>query len=224
MKLPPVITIDGPSGSGKSVLSKELSKYLNWYHLESGMIYRIFACLFLQKKSLILKKNLIIAFKNLENHFIYKKGAIKKLINKNFKYNYIISNNITYTASKLATIKYVRKNLLNKQRLFRQSPGLITNGRDMGTIVFPDAILKFFLKAELKCRVQRRLYELKKRGFQINFQDIFLQMKHRDDRDTNRSYAPLQPSKNAIIIDSSKMTFKEVLHIAIKHIKKNQYI
>ncbi|QCI27209.1 (d)CMP kinase [Buchnera aphidicola] len=223
IKLAPVITIDGPSGSGKSVLSKSLSKYLKWFNLESGIIYRIFACLFLKKNGLISKNNLLSLLNDLDNYFIYKNGMIYNFITKEFSKKYIISKEVTNIASKLSTISYVRKNLLIKQRLFRKKPGLIANGRDMGTVVFPDAIIKIFLKATLKQRVYRRMYELKNKGFNINFKNILFQIQKRDNRDINRKYSPLKPANNAIIIDSSNMNCTEVFKLVIKYIKKNKY-
>lgn len=218
MQLAPVITIDGPSGSGKSVLSQALAKYLKWFNLESGMIYRIFACLFLEKNSILEKKNLVSLLHDLDQYFIYNNGVICNFITKNFFKHHILSQKVTNTASKLATISYVRSHLLMKQRLFRRKPGLVANGRDMGTTVFPDAIIKFFLKAELKYRVYRRMNELKKRGFLVNFEKILLQMQRRDYRDINRKDSPLQPAYDAIIIDSSKMTFLEVLKVVINYV------
>lgn len=221
--LPPVITIDGPSGSGKSTLSKKLSNYLKWHNLESGLMYRILSCLFLKNNFPMTKKFLIPLFNDLDKYFIYQNKIISNVIKKDFSHKYIISKEVTDTASKLATLSYVRDYLLLKQRLFRQKPGLIANGRDMGTIIFPDATIKFFLKADLKKRVDRRMIDLKNQGLDINYQDLMNQIKKRDDRDKNRKYSPLKSAKDAIILDSSNISKNELLKIVIQYIKNHDF-
>ncbi|WP_343182351.1 (d)CMP kinase [Buchnera aphidicola] len=219
-----VITIDGPSGSGKSSLSKTISQKLNWFHLESGIIYRVLACLFLKNKYMISKKNVISLMHALENHFIYHNGKIHSFHTKCFTKKDILSSNVTDISSKLSTIKYIRDYLLFKQRLFKQNPGLVANGRDMGTIVFPHAIIKFFLYANLKERVYRRIKELKKNGFNICFEKLLFQMQKRDYRDQNRKFAPLKIAKNSIILDSSNMNFQETCNFAMHYIKKKIFL
>ncbi|CAL4321157.1 (d)CMP kinase [Buchnera aphidicola] len=220
MQLPPVITIDGPSGSGKSTLSKSLANYLKWYTLESGMIYRIFACLLLKKKFFFEKKKIIHVLKDLEKYFIYENGMICNIINKNFSYRYIVSKEVTHLSSKIAKNAYIREKLLLKQRLFRRYPGLVADGRDMGTMVFPDAKIKFFLKADLKNRVYRRMQEFQNQGIKSDFKTTLLHMKKRDERDKNRKNSPLVPANNAIILDSSNMNITEVIQYTINCINK----
>ncbi|CAL4321266.1 (d)CMP kinase [Buchnera aphidicola] len=221
MILPLVITVDGPSASGKSTLCKLLANNLRWFHLDSGVIYRILACLFVQYNVPMLKKFLTPILRNLDFYFIYKNGLIYNLIKKHFSYRYIMSKKITYISSKLATIPYVRNYLLIKQRLFRRYPGLIANGRDMGTVVFPDAIIKIFLNATLEARAYRRMIDLKKKGTDINYQDVLNQIYKRDYRDKNRICSPLNPAHDAFILDSSKLSISHVLKIVLQHIKNN---
>ena len=125
---------------------------------------------------------------------------------------------ISKISSQLSTYPRVRKILLKKQRSMRCLPGLIAEGRDMGTVVFPDAVLKFFLNANLEVRVNRRMLELKKYGDHINFHKLLTQMKNRDERDQNRSISPLCIAKNAIILDSTYMNLSDVINTLMEYI------
>ncbi|XBC44142.1 MAG: (d)CMP kinase [Buchnera aphidicola (Schlechtendalia peitan)] len=213
----PVITIDGPSGSGKSELCKKISQKLQWNILPSGLIYRILALIILRNRNFIKNKNFYflqsLNFFNIINENILKKNTFSILI-KN-----INTEEIGNFASKLACIPYIRKYLLFKQRIFRQFPGLVADGRDMGTVVFPDACIKFFLKADLKIRAQRRLLSLKK-NTNINFNQLLNIMKERDYRDNNRLISPLFPSAGSIIIDSTYMNIQQVFNLCINYIIK----
>lgn len=206
-----VITIDGPSGSGKSKLCKKIAEKLNWNVLESGLIYRFLALMVLNKK--YGKKDLIFLLRSLNFFNIISNNRKSNILNQ--ADTEIIGN----IASKLAGISYIRKYLLFQQRLFRQLPGLVTDGRDMGTVIFPDACVKFFLKASLQTRVQRRLKHLKKKGIEINFNKLLFMMKRRDYRDRNRAISPLVPEQNSIIIDSTDMNLQQVVNMCMKHIK-----
>lgn len=125
---------------------------------------------------------------------------------------------ISEIASQLSVYPRIRKILLKRQRFMLRFPGLIAEGRDMGTVVFPDAVLKFFLNAKLEKRVHRRRLELKKNGCNIDFQELFVQMKNRDERDQNRLISPLCIAKNAIILDSTNMSLLEVVNTVMKYI------
>ncbi|QIQ41334.1 MAG: (d)CMP kinase [Buchnera aphidicola (Aphis urticata)] len=206
----PVITIDGPSGAGKSTLCNIIANKLNWHVLESGMIYRLLAILILHKNVPIIEKNIIFFLKDLD-FSLFKKRNVSHILQLQI---------VGETASKLATFAEIRQMLLYKQRCFRKLPGLIAEGRDMGTIVFPDAIIKFFLKANLETRVCRRINQFKTIGLSTNYKKLFEQLKIRDERDQNRLISPLYPSKDAIILDSTNMTLSEVIAYSMTEIKK----
>ncbi|WP_343153245.1 (d)CMP kinase [Buchnera aphidicola (Mindarus keteleerifoliae)] len=218
--LAPVITIDGPSGAGKSVICKAIANKLNWFFLESGIIYRALALIVIENNISILDVDLISISKNLKFKILKKKNNFLFFSNGKNISKKIIFQEVSNIASKLAMIPHVRKALLKKQRMFQKFPGLVANGRDMGTVVFPEAKIKFFLKADLISRVNRRMLELKKKGFYIDTNQLFLEMKKRDNRDYTRTISPLVPAKNAIIIDSTNMTIKEVLALCMDHIYK----
>ncbi|WP_343183356.1 (d)CMP kinase [Buchnera aphidicola] len=219
-KIIPVITIDGPSGVGKSTLSYAISKKLKWNFLESGYLYRIIAFYIIKYNISINKKNIIPILKNIVFNFKYYNNKIKIMFKKKNISNILCSEKISIISSKIAIFPYIRKWLLNEQRKFRIFPGLVTNGRDMGTVVFPDAILKIFLTTNIKERANRRFLEMKSKGLDINLKKLIITMKERDNRDKNRSVCPLKPDKNAIIIDSTNMNFKDTLKFTLKYIYK----
>lgn len=204
----PVITIDGPSGVGKSTISKIIADKLKWSFLESGKIYRLLAYLILNKKIAIFEKNIIPFIKDLD-----------VLLKKNLQYNKLIKlEKISKISSQLASFPKVRTMLLEKQRSFRSLPGLVAEGRDMGTVVFPDAKIKFFLDANLEVRVNRRMLELEKNSCYVNFKTLFIKMHNRDKQDQNRLFSPLCMPKDAIILDSTCMSLSEVIETFMKYI------
>lgn len=220
----PVITIDGPSGAGKTDLCKKLSAKLKWYILDSGMIYRAFALMVFKKKIQISNSKIeFISFGKKIFPQKYKNLLKKFLKNKNY-INQLYLQSISNLASKLSALPHVRRFLLKQQILCRKFPGLIANGRDMGTVVFPDAIIKFFLDASLKKRVERRNLEFKKKGIKIAFKNLYSEMEQRDIRDQKRIFSPLKPSKDAIIIDSSYINSQKVLDIMMTYIKKYNFL
>ncbi|WWO97188.1 MAG: (d)CMP kinase [Candidatus Dasytiphilus stammeri] len=212
----PVITIDGPSGAGKSVLCYSLAKKLQWNSLDSGAIYRIFAL------SVITNK---ISFSNeIELLSIAKNMNFSLVLNHNGKYEFFLEKkNITniirmekigQISSHLAQNYSVRKVLTDRLRSYRKLPGLIAEGRDMGTVVFPDAIIKFFLNASIEERAHRRLLQLHKKGFRVNFQKLLNEIKLRDEQDRTRVISPLIPANDAIILDSTGINLRKVIKIA----------
>ncbi|VAY02333.1 Cytidylate kinase [Arsenophonus endosymbiont of Aleurodicus dispersus] len=222
--LPPVITVDGPSGAGKGTLCQALSNKLGWQLLDSGSIYRVLALATLhhhvdiksEEVLALLAANLCVCFKPRE------KKLIVMLDGKDVS-NEICSEVIGNTASITATFPRVREALLLRQRAFRTKPGLIANGRDMGTVVFPDAPVKIFLDATPEERSRRRMQQLQEKGFNVKLSNILTDIKDRDYRDRNRIIAPLIPAKDALILDSTNLSIEVVINQTLAYIKNKYY-
>lgn len=210
-----IITVDGPSGVGKGTLSLELAKKLQWHFLDSGAIYRAVAVYALKKEIDLedemqvaaLVKILPLTFKVTSNQLaIYLADEeVTKLIRAETTGN---------AASIVAKHPLVRENLLQRQRDFAQMPGLIADGRDMGTVVFPEAPLKLFLTASAKVRAERRYKQLLDSGIYVNIEQILSEVEARDERDRSRSASPLIPAEDALIIDTSELGVEDVLQKA----------
>lgn len=215
---PPVITIDGLSGAGKTILCQKIAKILKWNILHSGIIYRMLAIFALYKKiNLACEKSLISLYSKINlNFFEQKEKTIFLLKKQNIIYNLNISN----IASKISSFPKLRKMLLLQQRNFRKYPGLIAEGRDMGTVVFSDAKVKIFLISHITERVKRRIQQLQKLGFNVNFKKVLYEINKRDDRDCNRNYAPLIPAKDAFILDSTNINIEELVKKSFQYILK----
>lgn len=207
----PVITIDGPSGTGKGTLALHLAQYLQWNYLDSGAIYRAAAWAAYEAEIPIVAGEPLIDF--------IRDIKIKFQFTDNKCEIYCDDKEITHTireewygelASQLGAIPEARTALLDLQRSFRQPPGLVTDGRDMGTIVFDDADLKLFLTATPEIRAQRRYNQLKEKGKSVSLSDVLADLTVRDQRDASRPTAPSLPSQDAIVIDTSAMTAKDV--------------
>lgn len=224
----PIITIDGPVGSGKGSIAVMLASQLSFNLLDSGALYRVLALA-------IIKHGIDVA----------DQAAIENIaINLDIKFNRnklgqpaaVILEGIDASdeirteacgslASKISGYAAVRSALMGRQRAFLTSPGLVADGRDMGTIVFPDAHMKIYLTASQEVRAQRRFKQLEFRDPSLNFADLLQEIKQRDERDMNRKIAPLRPAEDAVIIDSSDMTidvvFSQILDIVQKKLMDN---
>jgi cytidylate kinase len=222
----PVITIDGPGGTGKGTLCHALARALNWHCLDSGAIYRVYA-LAAEKNHLSvdsprdqlisLATHLNISFDTRAEH------AHHALLNGKAVSKTIRSEHCGQMASQFAAIPELRLALLERQRKFAQLPGLVTDGRDMGTVVFPHAVLKIFLSASVKERAKRRLLQLQQEENHVSLEQVVEELTKRDERDENRSVAPLKAASDAVVIDTSTKSIGEVLEFVLQ-LAKNQIL
>ncbi|MEC5318605.1 (d)CMP kinase [Brenneria populi subsp. brevivirga] len=217
----PVITVDGPSGAGKGTLCKALAEALRWHLLDSGAIYRVLALAALHHQVDIQSEEALVPLaSHLDVRFISDGGQLKVILEGEDVSNEIRTEDVGNTASQAAAFPRVREALLRRQRAFREAPGLIADGRDMGTVVFPDAPVKIFLDASAEERAQRRMLQLQEKGFSVNFERLLSEIKERDERDRNRPVAPLVPAADALVLDSTEMTIDEVIARALAYSRK----
>jgi CMP/dCMP kinase len=208
----PVITIDGPGGAGKGTISRLLARYLGYALLESGALYRSLA-LAADQQGIPLDdiSQLSKLAAGLDVRCIADAQARPCILLDDHEITQALrSEACGNAASRLASVPAVRKALLSRQRGFRRPPGLVAEGRDMGTVVFPDAKLKIFLTASLKERAYRRHKQLIQQGIGAKLHDLLDELARRDERDAGRSVAPLRPAEDAVIIDSTGLTIDEV--------------
>lgn len=217
----PVIAVDGPSGVGKGTLCQALANHFKWHLLDSGAIYRVLALSALKQNiALDDEQKLAQLALNLPLTFDTTGIEVKVLLN-NIDVSKDIRTELTGgAASKVAAINSVRTALLQRQRDFRQAPGLIADGRDMGTIVFKDAPVKIFLDASAESRAERRMKQLQDKQNHVKFAEILQEITARDERDRNRTVAPLKPADDALIIDTTSLSIQDVFNQSIKYINK----
>jgi cytidylate kinase len=211
--LMPVITVDGPSGSGKGTVCRLLAEKLGWDVLDSGAIYRVLSLAALHHQiALDNEEALVPLAANLDVQFLIDSDTnAGKIILEGEDVTITIRNEeVGAAASKVAALPRVREALLRRQRAFRTENGLIADGRDMGTVVFPDAPLKIFLTASAEERARRRFVELNERGLDVTLSGLLQDIQARDDRDMNRAVAPLVPAEDAIELDTSELNAQQV--------------
>lgn len=218
-----IITVDGPSGAGKGTLCHALAEKLGFDFLDSGAIYRITALAAVKSGTALDDEDSLAEIgRNLDVKFIPKDGEVNVILNGENVGDQIRTAEAGQNASKVAVFPKVREALLQRQRDFSLDRGLIADGRDMGTVVFPDAQVKLFLDASAEERTKRRVKQLQEKGFNANFDEILAEIKERDYRDRNRAVAPLVPAKDALLLDSTDLSIDEVIEQALNHI--SQYI
>ena len=206
----PVVTIDGPSGTGKGTIAQKLARTLGWHLLDSGALYRLVGVG--ARRENILFNNI----SKLRNFTLAMEVQFSRLFEGSIELNgteisaLIRLESSGELASQVAAIPEVRAALFERQRAFRQSPGLVADGRDMGTVVFPDAIQKYFLTASLEERGQRRYKQLINKGLSVNLRDLLLDIQARDERDSQRVISPLVPAEDAILIDTTELSIEQV--------------
>jgi len=200
---PPVIAIDGPSASGKGTVAQGVAGALGFHYLNSGALYRAVAMAALKSGANLDDESTLsdIAL-NLRAEF---RGGTVTLDGRDVT-NALLADAVSAAASRIAALPGVRKTLLARQRAFRQPPGLVADGRDMGSVVFPDAVLKIFLTARLEARAERRYKQLMEKGMDATMAALLQDIRERDQRDTMRATAPLQKSANAVLIDTTNMS------------------
>ena len=211
-----IVTIDGPSASGKGTLARNIAKYLGFEILDSGLLYRVYAYLYdcgIEHAQIIKTINQDITFKSDESGIVVLKE-------KNNITDELRKESTAKAASKISALPETRENLLLLQRGFYSPKGLVADGRDMGTVVFPNAKLKIFLNASPEIRAKRRQLELQNRGQEVNMLALIEDIKRRDLKDKTRKLSPLIPADDSIVIDSSEMTPEEVLSFTKKLTKK----
>lgn len=222
MSVVPVITVDGPGGTGKGTLSRMLAKQLGWHFLDSGVLYRVLALAALEQEADLQNESLLteLAWQLPVKFFENAAGDVQVLLRDQDVTQQVRTEECGEIASQISVFPAVRQALVDRQRAFRQSPGLVADGRDMGTIIFPDAPLKIFLIASQEERAQRRYNQLKNNGINVSLAQILTELQARDWRDQNRPVAPLVPAKEAVIIDTTLMTVHDVLVRTLQEVKK----
>jgi cytidylate kinase len=209
----PVITIDGPTASGKGTVAHKVADRLGFHFLDSGALYRLTALSALRRGTDLNDEH---ALAKLAEHLPARFAGPAILLANEDVSAHIRAEQVGNLASKIAALPTVRQALIALQLSFRKAPGLVADGRDMGTVIFPHATLKVFLTASTEARAQRRYKQLIDKGFSANMEDLLLDLKARDDRDMHRAVAPLTPAVGAHLLDTSTMTADEAIEEVLK--------
>lgn len=210
----PVLTIDGPSGSGKGSITQLVAQKLGWHILDSGALYRLTALSALQHDvSFEDEEALADIAQNLAVEFLPSSAGepVRVMLEGRDVTQDLRLEETGNNASKVAVLPAVRQALLQRQRDFRQSPGLVADGRDMGTVVFPDAPYKVYMTASAQARAERRYQQLKAQGEDVRIATLLQEIEERDARDMGRKAAPLKPADDAVMIDTTELSIDEVL-------------
>lgn len=211
--LPPVIAIDGPSGAGKGTVAQRLASQLGFHLLDSGAVYRAAAIICKKANADISSESSVLSALDTFQATFHTQGTdgVIVMIGDENVTNELRTEETAEVASQVAVMQSVRIALLDEQRSFRQLPGLIADGRDMGSVVFPDAQLKVFLTASVETRALRRAKQLKEKGIETTMSSLIAEIDARDKRDSSRQHAPLVASEDALYVDSSSLDIDSVV-------------
>ena len=218
----PVITIDGPSGAGKGAVALALANHFDFHLLDSGAVYRA-AAVITQMAAVDVKSesDVLAALERYQARFQPERDSgVSVFINDENVTDMLRTQSIAEIASQIAVMPKVRKALLDEQRSFRQPPGLVADGRDMATVVFPDAPVKVFLTASVQERASRRAKQLKEKGIETTMPTLIAEIESRDERDSTREHAPLVAAKDALLIDSSSLSIAQVVDRIVAAVNK----
>lgn len=219
----PVVTVDGPSGSGKGTIAQLLAARLGWRYLDSGALYRVVG-LVAHRRGIDLADGAALA--RLADGLALRfepqaDGSPARVwVETDDVSDALRTEETGRLASQVAVLPEVRRALLQKQHAFRQAPGLVTDGRDMGTTVFPGAVLKLFLTADPQVRAERRYKQLKEKGLDVNLDSLLGEIRSRDDRDAARAASPLKPAADAELLDTSHLRIDEVVAIIESRLRR----
>jgi len=212
----PVLTIDGPGGSGKGTVSQRVARVLGWHYLDSGALYRVVGLLAHDQGVALDDESAVSAIADtMQIEFVDGEatlggGALESLIR---------TEEAGERASRVASLPGVRDALMSWQRRCARLPGLVADGRDMGTVVFPDAACKIYLTASAEARAKRRFNQLRLKGFDVNIRRLFEEITERDQRDAGRAVSPLRPARDAFLLDSTDLTIDQVVEEVLEQVK-----
>ncbi|QMV14031.1 (d)CMP kinase [Vibrio spartinae] len=216
----PVITVDGPSGAGKGTLCMHIAKAFEFDLLDSGALYRVLTLAAIHHGVDTESEDALVPLAtHLDVEFIAEGDLVKVILEGEDVSGELRKEETGMAASKIAAFPRVREALLRRQRAFIKETGLVADGRDMGTIVFPDAEVKIFLDASSEERAKRRYNQLQLKGLDVKFDDLLSEIRERDERDRNRPVAPLRPADDALVLDSTSMSIEQVLEISLQYIE-----